>query len=136
MADWNAFQQYITTQYPGVKELRGDQGLYGFEFDCRITPEGGATRSQRVIVSNVGGTWVQIATIVCREQDLAPREALKRNAAMPFGGLALYEGAGVIMLRHCFLLQDFDPSEFQVPLALTAHYGDELERELTGKDQW
>jgi hypothetical protein len=131
MADWNDFQRYIRTKYQGVKELQGG----GFEFECTLTPEqGGASRAQKVIVSNVGGSWVQIATIVCREQDVAPRDALMLSATLQFGGLALYEG--FIILRHSFPLADFDPSEFDVPLALTATYGDELERQLTGGDLW
>jgi len=137
MADWNDFQTYIRTKYPGVKELQGDQGMFGFEFECKLSPQqGGAERAQKVLVSNVGGNWVQIATIVCQEKDLPPRDALRLNATLQFGGLALHESAGVIVLRHSFPLADFDPSEFDVPLALTAAYGDELERRLTGGDLW
>ena len=139
MADWNELRNFIRANWPSATE----DEFGGIRFTFNLQPKGGGTtRSQIVVVSNVRDTgWAQIATPVCQEHEIAPRDALIRSASMDFGGLVLYGRAdghpGIVMFRHAFWLADLDPAEFQHPLFLSAALGDKLERELSaGGDIW
>lgn len=79
---------------------------------------------------------MQISTAVCTEDEIDPRDALKRNAAMTIGGLALLD-SGLVIFRHTFPLVNLDPEEFEQPLHVAVGFGDQLERELSrGGDLW
>ncbi|HEX8086531.1 MAG TPA: hypothetical protein VF529_19745 [Solirubrobacteraceae bacterium] len=128
MADWNSLRNYIKGKYK-IAEDNLDSLKLVFEVE-----DG---RSQVAIVSKLGDTgWVGISTAVCRESEIDPRDALRRNAGMTVGGLALID-AGIVIFRHSFPLANLDPDEFEEPLFVVVQYGDQLERELSGGgDLW
>jgi hypothetical protein len=126
MANWESLRRYIKGKY---RTNRDDLDVVGMLFDV----DGG--RSQQVLVRKMSlgdEEWAEIATIVCRENQIDPREALRRNGDMVVGGLALV--GDLVIFRHSFALADLDPGEFETPLSIAVGFGDQLERELSGGD--
>jgi hypothetical protein len=70
--------------------------------------------------------------VVCRADQIDPRDALSRNGSMVVGGLAL-EG-DLVIFRHSLPLADLDPDEFETPLRIAVTFGDK--RELSGADAY
>lgn len=130
MATWESLRSYVKTNYNVTKD---DLNCMGLLFGL------GEGRSQLVLVGKrlLGDMeWAEIVTPVCKESDIAPRDALLRNSKMVVGGLLLEED-GTVYFRHSFPLKDLDVDEFEVPFQLAVGFGDALEKELTGgKDQF
>jgi hypothetical protein len=130
MADWNALREHLKANYQIAKDEIDTIHLM-FE-----TEDG---RSQVVFVSRTGelggSDWAEIATAVCAEADIDPRDALLRSGRMIAGGLVLMED-GPVVYRHAFPLAGFDLEDLEVPLHLVALMGDDLEKELTGEDRY
>lgn len=125
MADWDGLRSYIKSNY----KVADDQLTA-----MRLLFDVGGGRSQNVIINKLGDSgWVEVSTAVCNENQLKPRDALRRNSEMIVGGLALLED-GTVVFRHSFPLADLDPSEFEEPLHVAVQFGDKLERELSGAD--
>jgi hypothetical protein len=128
MASWEGLRNYIKSNYViGVDEL----DMLGLDFAL----DGG--RTQKVIVSrmNLGDSeWVEIATPVCNEGEIAPRDALLRSGDIVVGGLILREGT--VYFRHSLPLKDLDIDEFEVPFHIAVSFGDKLEREIVGVDRY
>lgn len=129
MADWNALRNYIKANYK-VAEDNLDAMKLLFQLD-----DG---RVQAAWVTKIEDTgWAEISTAVCKESEIDPRDALRRNARMTIGALALLD-SGIVIFRHSFPLASLDPSEFEEPLHVAVQFGDQLERELStsGGDLW
>jgi hypothetical protein len=129
MASWDGLRNYIKAHYTVATDE-----LDAMALDFRLDDG----RTQRVIVRRLrlgNDEWAEILTPVCREDDIAPRDALRRNSSMVVGGLALGED-GTIVFRHSLPLKDLDPDEFEVPFHLAVRFGDSLERELAGVDRY
>jgi hypothetical protein len=109
VADWEALHRYIKANYK-ISEDNIDAVTLLFDVD--------GSRSQVIVVNRAGevngSEWAVISTAVCEEGDASPREALLKSADMIVGGLALFEE----------------------PLKIAIHFGDLLERELTGADKY
>jgi hypothetical protein len=100
----------------------------------RLLFDVGGGRSQNVVINQLGDSgWVEVSTAVCQENQLNPRDALRRNNEMIMGGLAMLDD-GTIIFRHSFPLANLDPNEFEEPLHVAVQFGDKLERELSGAD--
>jgi hypothetical protein len=128
MGDWDDLRRYIETNYK-IADGHIDAVKLVFDVD--------GTRTQAVWVTRLGDSgWAEIATAVCRESEITPRDALRRNATMIVGGLALH-GSGIVIFRHSFPLANLKADEFEEPLRTAVEYGDALERELSGSgDLW
>lgn len=98
-------------------------------------------RRQQVYVSRIRVTdsdeWVELIAPVCREHELAHREALIRNRAV-LGHLCLVPEQGMYVYRHTLPLKFIrTPSDqFAAALALMMKLADALEEGKTGRDQW
>ena len=130
MADWNALKAYIKSNYKTAKEDANSVALI-FEL------EGGRTQLVNVRKTGeiVGSEWAEVATGVCKESDVSAKDALIRNNEMIVGGLAMQKD-GTVIFRHSFPLRDFDPNELDTPLHIAVSFGDKLEREFTGRDDF
>ena len=129
MATWDGLRSYIKSNYVVSAEEPGTLGL-DFAFD-----DG---RSQKVIVSKLmlgDAEWVEIATPICQESELAPRDAMLRNGQMIVGGLAM-DSDGMVYFRHSLPLKDLDLDEFEVPFHLAVGFGDQLEQEIVGVNRY
>jgi hypothetical protein len=131
MADWNDLRAYVKKRCAVTFE--GDDGSLVVKFrGVSDDPE----RTQKIAVCRWGpildSDWAEISTPVCLECHIDPADALRRNAGMTVGFLALVDG--VVRLVYRFPLADVQASEIDKPLQALAVYGDELEQELTGRD--
>jgi hypothetical protein len=128
MADWSSLRGFIMANFT-IDHDGGDVIRLGFDV--------GEGRSQVLLVLKTGKDpdWAEIQTRVCREDQLDARDALRRNDKLKIGGLAMLED-GTVILRHSLPLENLDPNEFLEPLRVIATYGDELERELSGGDNF
>jgi hypothetical protein len=137
MATWEALANYIRANY----KLFSDDGktlVLGFNLD--------SGRHQTVYVMRAGeiagSEWAEIQTAIGEESKvrLDARGLLRKSAEMVVGGLALSTSSdgsdSIVIMRHSFPLADLDPSEFEGPLQVSVAYGDQLERELTGGDNF
>jgi len=126
MATWEQLREYIKGNY-AIDEEDRDWLTLTLHFD--------AGRSQQVRVAHMtfqDVEWAVLSTMVCREDDLQPMSALRRNGELVFGGLALIGES--FIFRHAVELAHVDPAEFEAPLRVTTEYGDLLEKEITGQD--
>jgi hypothetical protein len=73
-------------------------------------------------------------TPVAKAADVDARAALVLSGNMVVGGLAI-EG-DLLVFRHALPLKDLDVDEFEIPLGIAVNFGDELERGLTGGDEF
>lgn len=130
MANWSDLHSYIKSHYK-VTDDKIDSVKLLFDLE-----DG---RTQAVIIERAGelggSEWAVISTAVCAEGGIDPRTALVRNSEMTMGGLALVDG-GPVIFRHSIRLADLDPNEFEDPLKVAIFFGDSLELELTGADQF
>lgn len=79
--------------------------------------------------------WAVFQSYVCRGRKLEPERALRKNASLLIGALAI-DGAGDYFITHAAQLDTMDAAEFEVPIAQIAKTADSLEAELTGEDRY
>jgi len=79
--------------------------------------------------------WIEFRTFVCKEEELAPRVALRKNADFAIGALALDADGDYCMIYNA-PLATLDPDEFTVPLNVLAAVADKLENEHSAKDEF
>jgi hypothetical protein len=79
--------------------------------------------------------WIEFRTFVCKEAELAPRVALRKNAEFAIGALALDADGDYCMVYNA-PLATLDPDEFTVPLNVLAAVADKLEDEHSAKDEF
>ena len=127
MADWNDLRTHIKNTYKIAAE---EENFVRLNFETKDL------RTQLVTVARsdkIGDSeWAEIATPVCRTSDIDPAVALERNFSFKLGFLGSFDG--YVYFMHRVALLDMQQSEFDLPLELVAIWGDELEREFTGKD--
>lgn len=129
MARWENLKAYIASNY----KVASDEGnLVKLNWNV----EDG--RSQLVIVALAGELageqWAEVSTGVANVNQVDPQDLLKRNSGMIVGALAIVED--IVIWKHSFPLGNLDPNEFETPLHLAVNFGDKLERELTGGDNF
>lgn len=99
--------------------------------------EVGGGRSQFVSVMGTehqDRPWATVWTTVCSESQVDFRDALMRNVGLP-GGIALLDDGSVIF-KYSFPLSEIDPSEIESAFAMVVEYGDYLEQQITGADEY
>src|SRR5690606_19585831 len=87
-------------------------------------------RSHKVVVRPsraFDAPWVELRAAVCEERAMSPEDAVRRNASLPIGGLALEDG--LYLLTYRLPLERLDATEFDRPVKVLARLADELERE-------
>ena len=132
MSDWNDLRKYIHSNYRVSKD---EGGVISMLFE----PDKGQRQQLVKVVKRseswAGVEWASITTVVCKESDLKPRDALLRNATFTCGSLAMLPD-GTIVFQHSLPLRDLDVSDFEAPLNVVINFGDMLEKELTGEDRF
>jgi hypothetical protein len=127
MPSWADIQEYARENYELSHD--GDDS-----FSVRFELEG--ERSQEIAVryfTAVDCEWLEFRTYVCKEAELDHREALRKNADLPLGALAL-DAKGEYFVSYSAQLATMDPEEFDVPLNLLVLFADALEEDHAGND--
>ena len=125
MTSWGNLQEYARSVYD-LTEDEEDHFSLKFEYD---------TRSQNILVRTFVGfdqEFIEFRTTVCKEADLDPMVALKINAELPIGALALDDNLYVLVYK--FPLTNLDIEEFELPLNALATTGDSLEELYSSKE--
>ena len=128
MATWSDVQNHLRSRY-ALAEDRPD--LVALKFECA------GARAQLIQVSSfsaLGRGWVLFRSRVCEQSRMDPVEALRRNSRFAVGFLALTDG--YYEIAYTAQLETLDIDELEIPLRVLSDTADELERELTGTDQW
>ena len=128
MATWAEIQNHIRKNYILAEDA---QKYMALDFEC---PGG---RKQRMVLSyfeSMSKRWVLYRSRVCERSRLDPEEALRRNAGFAVGFLALSEN--FYELVYTAQLDTIDTNELELPLYVLSETADQLERELTGADNW
>ena len=125
MTSWGKLQEYARSVYD-LSEDEEDHFTLIFEYD---------TRSQKILVRTFTGfeqEFIEFRTTVCQEADMDPMVALKINAELPIGALALDNGLYILVYK--FPLTNLDIEEFELPLNALATTGDSLEELYSSKE--
>jgi hypothetical protein len=128
MPSWADIQEYARAHYT----LSLDEGD---SFSIRFELEG--ERSQQIAVRKFTAAdceWIEFRTYVCKEADLDPRDAVRKNAELPVGALAL-DANGDYYVGYAAQLATMDAEEFDVPLNLLVLFADALEEDHAGIDR-
>jgi len=130
MATWNDVVGYVRGNYKIADER---PNMVKLIFDT------GNLRSQVVILwyvtlSNGSEEWVQIESPFGELGTVNLAHALQQIADTVCGGMALV--GNLVTFRHALPLENLNINEFERPLALVTTTADNLERSLTGGDQY
>jgi hypothetical protein len=127
MPTWGEIQEYARSKYTLQNdEEHGFSLVFGFD-------DG---RTQLIGVRHFNAfekDWIEFRSTVCKEAEMAPKVALRKNDDFVVGSLALDEDGD-----YCFLysvcLESMDPEEFELPLHVIARTADKLEKDYSGSD--
>jgi hypothetical protein len=126
---WYELREHARTQYK-LDDLEDEWFSLIWSYDSE--------RTQRILISryeSFGKEWIEFRSFVCKEEELSPRVALRKNDECTLGALAL-DGDGDYALIHHALLATLDPDEFALPLRMIASLADDLEHQLTARDDF
>ncbi|WP_127501974.1 YbjN domain-containing protein [Actinoplanes solisilvae] len=130
MPTWNELREFARTRY----ELEPTDGDDWFSL---VLPTGD-DRSQRILVNRYEAydrEWVAYRSFVCKESEMSPRVALRHNADLALGALALDED-GDYMLTYQAPLATLDQDEFTLPLEVLPAIADQFEKAHTALDDY
>ncbi|SFM65352.1 hypothetical protein SAMN05216207_1001507 [Pseudonocardia ammonioxydans] len=145
MATWEDLKSYVVVRYEIVRqnadELRfrlpttGDRTqLVVVKRVSEDAAQPGATVTDAAAaVADPDQDWVQIESPVARLGDVDLVKALELAGPSVVGGLAAEEG--VLVYRHSIPLRPAALDGFEFPFRQVVHLADELEHELTGRDE-
>ncbi|WP_433532894.1 hypothetical protein ACQPYA_13335 [Micromonospora sp. CA-263727] len=129
MPTWYELREHARTQYK-LDDIEDD--WFSLLWSYR------SERTQKIVVSRYEAfdqEWIEFRSFVCKEEELSPRVALRKNFDSTLGLLALDEEGDYALIHHA-LLATLDPNEFALPLRMLASLADELEDQLTARDDF
>jgi len=129
MPTWHELRQHARTAYT----LSVDEETW-FSLVWSLDTE----RTQQIVVSHyeaMDRDWIEFRSYVCKEAEMTPRVALRKNEGLGLGALALDEDGDYVLI-HRAALASLDPDEFVLPLRLIAQTADELEIQQTARDDF
>lgn len=127
MATWDEIKQFSRTKFKLIKD---EPEWFAIDF---ALPE---NRAQRIIVSHLKTQtreWLEFKSAICKEGEISPVVALRKNSEFTFGGIAL--SGDLFFYKYSVQLATMDPDEFLVPLLGVAVIADELERTYAATDK-
>ena len=129
MPTWNELKQYARTKY---KLSNDEEEWFGIVFAEKDN------RSQKIVVRKFTAfnkEWIEFRTPVCKQAEMAPIVALRKNAEMAIGALSLV--GETYFLMHNAPLATMDVDEFGLPLEYLSTKADELEKQYSaGSDDF
>jgi hypothetical protein len=132
MPSWPDIQADVRERFPLAKD-EPDHFSLVFEY------EDGRTQlvTVRHFTPDIDGRkqdWLEFSSIFCREGEMHPKAALKRNDGFVVGGIA--QRGEFLIFRHTVPLATLDPEEFELPLHYVARTADQLEATFASGDQF
>lgn len=128
MSSWDEIASYLRTEYDATERDGNIALVFTWENE---------DRSQALSVSTYEDSdvhWMSIVSGVCKEEQLAHKEALVRSAQLPVGGLILVDGS--YLLSYCVPLALVnDTTVIDDLLLYVAAAADSLESEIAGTDE-
>jgi hypothetical protein len=130
LTTWEALERYAREAYP----LDGEgEGWFATTVTWTDTP-----RTHQVRVTHFereeGEPWVVLRSAVCKEDQLRPEDALRRNDELPVAMLAL--SGDVYELVYSFPLEALTAGRFALLLDQIAADADDLEEMFSGGDEF
>ena len=128
MATWEDVKSHLRSKFRISSE---EHNMISLDFEVA------GSRVQRILISSfeaMGKGWLLYRSRVCERARLEPEDALRRNSSFAVGFLALAEG--FYELVYTAQMNTLDIDELEIPLFALTETADQLERELTGTDQW
>jgi hypothetical protein len=83
-----------------------------------------------------GEDWLEFRAVICKMDEMSPKVALRKNANLTIGSIALTKSDTYVLL-HNAPLKSMDMSEFERPLQVITTTADKLESQFSGdNDKW
>jgi hypothetical protein len=129
MPSWTEIQEYARAQYMMTRDEEDWFSItFGYE-DGRSQ----LIRCRRFTAYDE--EWIEFVSVICKLEELSPKVALKKNAKLPIGSIALDDDDDYVLV-HNAPLATMDIEEFVRPLHAIAQIADTIEEEHSGSDQW
>jgi hypothetical protein len=120
MPTWPEIQAYVRGKY---KMSKDEETRFAIVFKEQ------GDRSQMIWVRPFKAhdqEFLEFKSYICKEDELAPKVALRKNAELAVGSLALLDTHYALL--HNVPLKSMDVEEFELPLHLIAILADQLEK--------
>lgn len=124
MPTWGEIQEYVRSNYK-LSEDEEDWFSLIWAYDNE--------RTQKIWVRRFNAfdmEWVEFRSVICKENEMAHRVALKKNAGFAVGSIALDDDNDYVFI-YSAPLPTMDPDEFELPLHVVARTADQLESEYS-----
>lgn len=123
MPTWDELKEYARSKY----KLSNDEPDW---FGVVFREDDG--RTQKIIVRRFNAfsqEWIEFRTPICKQEEMAPVVALRKNGELAVGSLALVNDT--YFLLHNAPLASLDIEEFELPLNVLATTADRLEKQYS-----
>lgn len=129
MPSWNEIQQFARSKY---MLTRDEEHWFSITFGYEDK------RSQLVRVRHFTAyneDYIEFVSVICKGDEMSPKVALKKNAKLTVGAIALDDDEDYVLI-HNAPLATMDIEEFERPLHAVARIADSIEEEHSGGDKW
>jgi hypothetical protein len=120
MPTWPEIQAYVRGKYTLAKD---EEHRFAIIFKEQ------ENRSQQIWVRHFNAMnqeFIEFRSYICKEDELAPKVALRKNAELSVGFIALIESHYVLLAN--VPMKSMDVEEFELPLHAIAITADQLEK--------
>ena len=128
MPTWGEIQEYARSKYKLAKDEEHWLSLV-FAYDNE--------RRQLVRVKHFKAfdqDWIEFASACCKNDEMSPAVALKKNNDYAVGGIAL--DGDVYIFKYTIPLTNLDIDEFELPLHVVASTADQIESQFAAQDKF
>jgi len=128
MPTWGEIQEYARSKY----KLSKDEADY-FSMVWVYQDD----RRQMIRVTRFKAfdqEWIEFASACCKQEEMAPLVALKKNNEFAVGAIAL--DGDVYVFKYGVALANLDIDEFELPLHVVASTADSLEKTFSAQDKF
>ena len=130
MPTWPELKDYVRSKYKSMDDETEESFTLKFQFDDN--------RSQKLgvhLFTAYEKEFIEIRSYVCKQDQMQPLVALKKNSEFAIGALAM-DDDGDICMTYSVQLDTMDPDEFEIPLRAIAMTADDLEEDYAGTDDF
>lgn len=128
MPTWGEIQEYVRSKYKLAKdEPEWFSLVWAYQND----------RSQLIRCKHFKAfdqDWIEFASACCKENEMSPLVALKKNNDFAVGFIAL--DGDIYVFKYTVPLTNLDIEEFELPLHVVASTADQLESQFAAQDKF
>ncbi|MBI5490062.1 MAG: hypothetical protein HY905_22200 [Deltaproteobacteria bacterium] len=128
MPTWGEIQEYARSKYKLAKDEEHWFSLV-FAYDNE--------RRQLVRIKHFKAfdqDWLDFASACCKQDEMSPVVALKKNNDFAVGSICL--DGDVYVFKYTVPLKNLDIEEFELPLHVVASTADQLESQFAAQDKF